>query len=136
MLTMADYFTQFSATLPLPGEATVSRALAIFHEWAAEHPDGAELLGFAVRPQSCGLALHCEDAGNVEEVVNFVIHLHTALPRTGRWGFAWADTCSKPRLDGFGGGAVAIDFDQSPPTVEWVNTTSWLDEHTRPTSHD
>lgn len=39
-------------------------------------------------------------------------------------GFEWANTCSKPRLDGFGGGAVYISADE----VEFTNTSHWLDE--------
>jgi hypothetical protein len=39
-------------------------------------------------------------------------------------GFQWADTCSKPRLDEFGGGAVYISADD----VEFMSTGRWLYE--------
>ena len=139
---MADYFTQFSVVLALKDEPAVNQAMTAFHAWAAEQPDGADVVGFIAQPEIepgqavYGLWLYADDSGNIEEVIDYVLHLHTLQPRSGRWGFAWAETCSKPRLDGFGGGAVAIDFDQAPPAVEWIDTTRWLGEHTRPSGHD
>ena len=47
----------------------------------------------------------------------------------GRWGFAYAETCSRPRLDGFGGGAIVLDLAR-PETVSWVHTGEWLAERT------
>ena len=37
-------------------------------------------------------------------------------------GFTWADTCSKLRVDEFGGGAVFITHDNQV----WLNTHHWL----------
>ena len=37
-------------------------------------------------------------------------------------GFSWADTCSKPRLDSFGGGAVFITAKET----RFMNTWDWL----------
>jgi len=47
----------------------------------------------------------------------------------GRWGFAYAETCSRPRLDGFGGGAIMLDLAR-PKIVQWVHTGEWLAERT------
>jgi hypothetical protein len=44
---------------------------------------------------------------------------------TGRWGFQYANTCSKPRLDGFGGGAHVLDL-ATGETVDWIYTDGWL----------
>ena len=44
---------------------------------------------------------------------------------TGRWGFVWALTCSKPRLDGFGGGAQLIDLD-ARKSLAWLDCDHWL----------
>jgi hypothetical protein len=45
----------------------------------------------------------------------------------GRWGFQYANTCSKPQLDGFGGGAHVIDL-ATGETVDWIYTDGWLDQ--------
>jgi len=40
-------------------------------------------------------------------------------------GFTWAETCSKPRLDEFGGGSCFI----TAKKMEWNNSHSWLDDN-------
>ena len=43
----------------------------------------------------------------------------------GLWGFEYANTCSKPRLDAFGGGAHVIDL-RARKSVGWTSTNEWL----------
>lgn len=38
--------------------------------------------------------------------------------------FTWAATCSKPRLDAFGGGACVI----TPKRIYWTNVHDWMDK--------
>ena len=45
----------------------------------------------------------------------------------GLWGFQYANTCSRPRLDGFGGGAHVLDL-ATGETVAWTYTDGWLAE--------
>jgi chromate transport protein ChrA len=40
----------------------------------------------------------------------------------GKWGFNWAQNCSKPRLNAYGGGACMVSQTES----EWINTFDWL----------
>ena len=40
----------------------------------------------------------------------------------GSIGFTWAETCSKPRLNEFGGGACFITADK----IEWISAHDWL----------
>ena len=49
----------------------------------------------------------------------------SAFDLTGRWGFIWALTCSKPRLDGFGGGAQLIDLGERR-SLAWLDCEHWL----------
>lgn len=44
---------------------------------------------------------------------------------TGRWGFQYANTCSRPRVDAFGGGAHMLDL-ATGETVAWTYTEGWL----------
>ena len=74
------------------------------------------------------LWLH-DDAGdgNPEHVIAFVLRCAEAFGLTGRWGFAWGLSCSRPRLDGFGGGAHVLDLGRRE-TVAWVDCEHWLAE--------
>ena len=73
-------------------------------------------------------ALWIRDAdgqGDPEHVIAFVLACGKAFDLTGRWGFAWALTCSKPRLDGFGGGAQLIDLG-ARRSLAWLDCSDWL----------
>ena len=48
-----------------------------------------------------------------------------AFGLTGRWGFQYANTCSRPRVDAFGGGAHVLDL-ATGETVAWTYTSGWL----------
>jgi hypothetical protein len=54
------------------------------------------------------LRIHSDAYGEPEHVILFALACAEAFDLTGRWGFVWALTCSKPRLDGFGGGAQLL----------------------------
>ena len=43
----------------------------------------------------------------------------------GIWGFTWSLSCSKPRLDAFGGGAQAVDLGRRE-SLAWVDCAHWL----------
>lgn len=40
-------------------------------------------------------------------------------------GMQYANSCSKPRIDGFGGGAHVLDL-ATGETVDWIYTDGWL----------
>ena len=65
--------------------------------------------------------------GDPERLIQFVKRCAAEFGLTGRWGFQYANTCSRPRLDGFSGGAHALDLATSE-TVDWIYTDAWLDE--------
>jgi hypothetical protein len=41
-----------------------------------------------------------------------------------KWGFAWAETCSRPRPGEFGGGAFVLHF--ADGSVDSVSLSGWL----------
>ncbi len=55
-----------------------------------------------------------------------------AFALTGRWGFQWANTCSRPRINAFGGGAHVLDLEKRN-TVAWSDTNGWLARTLAPT---
>ena len=54
-----------------------------------------------------------------------MLRLAEDLDLTGLWGFQYALTCSRPRLDAFGGGAHIIDLG-ARKSIGWTSTQEWL----------
>lgn len=65
--------------------------------------------------------------GDPERLIQFVKRCAAEFRLSGRWGFQYANTCSKPRLDGFGGGAHVLDL-ATGETLDWIYTDGWLDQ--------
>lgn len=132
---MANYYTHFSCLLPLGSATNAEAALAVYERLAGELDAQDEVIGFAAEvtldadeAEATSLWLH-DDAGegNPEHVIAFALRCADAFGLTGRWGFCWALTCSKARLDGFGGGAHMLDLGRRE-TVAWVDCDHWVAE--------
>jgi hypothetical protein len=125
---MADYFTHFSCLLDVKTPENAARALAL-HGSAPEDDDGARLSdGFDLSIQSDAasqLWIRDDGSGDPERVIEFVLLCAEQFDLTGLWGFEYANTCSRPRLDAFGGGAHILDLG-ARKTIGWVSTSEWL----------
>jgi hypothetical protein len=127
---MADYFIHFSCLLDVGTPENAARALNIYtalsQENAAEDPpsDGFAL---SIQPEHGGTVLWMRDEGTGDpaQVIAFVKRCAAAFGLTGRWGLQYATTCSRPRIDGFGGGAHVIDL-ATGENVDWISTDGWL----------
>lgn len=127
---MADYFTHFSCILDVGSSENVERALEIRDQHAARlDEDGGVELGFDLKPDpehgSGALWIASEGYGEPEHVIAFALACAEAFDLTGRWGFAWSLSCSKPRLDGFGGGAQLLDL-SARQSLAWIDCDHWL----------
>lgn len=128
---MADYFTQFSCVLDLGTQDNAARALALYDQLAAELEESDDAhIGFLVsitpEPGGAQLWICSDESGDPDHVARFVCRCAEAFQLKGRWGFQWAHSCSKPRLDGFGGGALLIDL-TSGETIASLDTGDRLD---------
>lgn len=136
---MADFWTQaaFALDLGTPEACDTFLSLAALldvHDPDEPLPDelravlGDELdLGPLAETAGDGATTAFVSAGThfaPELLVRVLQHLMCTHGIEGPFGFEWALTCSKPRLDGFGGGAVLI----WPDRVRWLSTARWLDE--------
>ena len=127
---MADYFTHFSCLFDVGSAENAALALAID---AAEPEDSAGepplSEGFLASVQAGGsgavLWLRDDANGDPERLIQFVKLCAAAFALKGRWGFQYANTCSQPRLDGFGGGAHVLDL-ATGETIGWTCTEAWL----------
>lgn len=125
---MADYHTHFSCLLDVGTSENAVRALALYAN-APEDEDGFHLSdGFLLSPQEEGgsqLWIRDDETGDPERVIEFVLLCAEQFDIKGLWGFEYANTCSKPRFDAFGGGAHVIDM-AARKTIGWVSTNEWL----------
>lgn len=130
---MANYHTQFSAMLPLPGsDDQIEDVMTLFDSpklwhpsFGDSHPDFFDE-GFEIEPVEGGLIISDGSGeGDVEAVIAFVIALAKQEKLTGLWGFSYAFTCSKGRVDAFDGGAHVIDLGKAK-TVAYINAREWL----------
>ena len=128
---MADFFTQFSCLFDVGAAANIERALDIRAELAAalEAEEGIDI-GFEAEPNpdsgDATLWISSDCYGEPEHVIRFVVACAEAFELQGRWGFTWSLSCSKPRLDAFGGGAQLIDL-SSRRSIGWVVCADWLE---------
>lgn len=127
---MADYFTHFSCLLDVGTPENAAQALDLYRALAedvdCEDPpsDGFNL---SIVPEFGGTQLWIRDGGtgDPEHVICFVKRCAAAFGLTGLWGMQYANTCSRPRVDGFGGGAHVLDL-ATGETVDWFYTDGWL----------
>lgn len=72
------------------------------------------------------LWFHDDDSqGDAEGLIRFVLRLAEEVDLTGLWGFAVAFSCSRPRLDAFGGGAHVVDL-RARKVIGQLGTHEWL----------
>jgi hypothetical protein len=127
---MADYFTDFSCMFDVGTPDNARRALELYQAFGdqLEREDAASAgFALAIHPAEGGTALwiHSDESGDPEHVIAFVLLCAQTFQLKGRWGFEWANTCSKPHLDAFGGGAHIVDL-ATGSTFAWVSTNEWL----------
>ena len=70
------------------------------------------------------LWIYSEEYGSIEDIGEFVHAFLKKFRPDQCFTLTWADTCSKPRIGEFGGGAVFVTADD----IEWMNTYQWVAE--------
>ena len=127
---MADYFTHFSCLLDVGTPENAARALDLYNplsaEGESEEPPSEGFL-LSIQPEHGGTNLWMRDdvTGDPERLIQFVKRCATEFRLTGLWGLQYANSCSRPRIDGFGGGAHVLDL-ATGETVDWIYTDGWL----------
>ena len=127
---MADYFTHFSCLLDVGTPENAARALDLYNRiseaGASEEPPSEGFL-ISIQPEHGGTTLWIRDdvTGDPQRVVDFVLLCAQAFGLTGHWGFQYANTCSRPRTDAFGGGAHVLDLGAGQ-SVARIGTHGWL----------
>lgn len=139
---MADYYTELSveifqkdvdfplddlyAILTAMDENDFNKLPEVYKNTFPENFDDDDyfegMLGIKVINNPDSLWLYSDGSPNIELIVNVVQAVMREHKSKCSVGFEWGYTCSKPRTDGFGGGAVFITMDSQ----DWLSTQGWL----------
>ena len=125
---MADYYTQVSFEIEsFPAE--LDRFMEMYDKLNAKHHNDDLTLGVSATKAKTMQSNDCiwihDDDGcvDIEALVDLIqIWMQTSEYSHDPVGFEWANTCNKPRLDAFGGGAVMI----TKGGTRWLHTGQWL----------
>jgi hypothetical protein len=132
---MADYTTQFACILDTGSaenaERTMNEIFPAFVESFANR-EYIEVVSFELThdPNTAPgrIFIHDDGHGDPAHVIDFVKLCAATIGLGGRWGFTWSHSCSRPRLDGFGGGAHVLDLNTGEDLFafdcqEWLRHT-------------
>lgn len=136
---MADYYTSFSLVLELPSEEAQEYALKVASTMsdAGRDDTGKEdkipdfVLPFVKDEMEnwvfdteasgeCDIWLSSE-FGGLDAAIVFIQHLLQKFMSNGVVVLEWANSCSKPRTDAYGGGAAVITAE----VVKSMGTFGW-----------
>lgn len=139
---MANYYTEFCFTYPVKNEQELQWALGLVGAlgiadeiYGTNDPDYMKykqqvdefvklyehdyILDVAVSRYMVGdrlcLLLESDESGNPDHVAWFIHKIMQYFGHTEPISFEWANTCSRPKLDAFGGGAATV----TPEYVQW-----------------
>lgn len=115
-----DFLENIEELLTTEGEDGV---ILDTHEFYSILPDDYEYgLATSFAVDEDGLWIHSDDNGNPSDPIPLVMTYLRKFHPDRVVSFTWANTCDRPRLDEFGGGAVCISaFDE-----EWESMFDWL----------
>ena len=125
---MATYFTQFACVLDVGSADNVARAIILHREMELAYAAFKQSeMGFDLEPSGAtSICMHDGDGfGDQEHAIQFVLRCAAEFDLKGRWGFTWALTCSRPRVDGFGGGPQLLDLTQRK-SLDRIDCDHWL----------
>lgn len=126
---MANYCTLLSVLFPVGAAGNVALAMALYRQFADELEEAGGWIGFTAEaddePGGADLWLHSDADSDVEHVIAFALRCAEAFDLKGLWRFCWALTCSKPRLDGYGGGAQLLELGRRR-SLDWLDCEHWL----------
>lgn len=115
---MADYYTETSFILPL-AEEQVEQSLQIISNYEKELDNKGECLTFEFEKEDGGIWFH-GDCIDIDMLVDVVQSILDKLDIEDEIRFYWAEYCSKPRLNSFGGGACKLNANDTPVII-WAS---------------
>lgn len=121
---MANNYTLTSSMLPIPAEK-MKLAVAVCEDAELELTDLDGYCGIDWRAEENGIWFYDDESATIEHLEYMAGAVIEALEIDEPFYCSWAYTCSKPRIDEFGGGAFAIV--RGHDTV-WVDARSAVEQ--------
>jgi hypothetical protein len=126
---MANNYQDSSSFLDIP-EDKIDRAQAIIDQVVKQmEEDDEDIADFGIGCQAevekGGVWFHGDENCNVQSVESIAKELIEQLELDKPFYCSWAYTCSKPRIDEFGGGACLVR--RGKDTV-WIDAMSYLQD--------
>ena len=126
---MANNYLEYSAFLEIP-PAKIERARAIVERETAKLKSEDEWgyceAGAVVEAK--GVWFHAEESGNTDHVEAIARALVEELKISKPFVCTWAYTCSSPRIDEFGGGAMVVRRGHETVWVDALNAAQEADK--------
>jgi hypothetical protein len=135
---MADNYLEFSVALDLKSDEErrwlQQQLEEVEHEagddmprFLLDYPDrdeGETFAGFEVAWHDDSVSFYAEEGVNVGHLVHLVQKFLRQFRPNEAWSVTWAETCSKPHVDEFGGGAAFVTADE----VKWMSAHQFVEE--------
>ena len=126
---MANNYLEYSAFLEIP-PAKIEQAQAIVAREIAklEADDEWGYCGTRADVKGKGVWFHAEESGNTDHVEAIARALVEELEIDDPFCCSWAYTCSSPRIDEFGGGAMVVRRGHETVWVDALNAAQEADK--------
>ena len=119
---MADYYCQFSTMVKAPVEALdwLEQKLTGQFNKDDDYGESQPCEFERDKTDATELWVGAEDNGEVDRLAEAVCEMQKIFCWEEPWSLTWADTCSKLRVDSWGGGAVICYKGEAT----WVHTST------------
>lgn len=130
---MADYYTELSFVIKFDSEEQSQKAKQLFDAFEeGKYPDRLDDPDWPDTGCQARVMDHAKDelwishdeSANLDNLVSFLELLLDEFEIDEPVGVEWSSTCTKPRLDAYGGGAFVVKRGAEP---QFMNTAMWLD---------
>lgn len=115
---MANNYVQTSCLLKVPAEKLEQARTVVTKCLQEIENDEDNYTGFDISFEDDGIWFNGEECANADGIAFIAQSVLDELEINEPFVFSWAYTCSKPRLDEFGGGACALKRGQEPFFVD------------------
>ena len=126
---MANNYLEYSAFLEVPADK-IEKAREIVARVIAklEEEDEWGYCGTCAEVEPKGVWFHAEESGNTDHVEAIARALVEKLEIDEPFCCSWAYTCSSPRIDEFGGGAMVVRRGHETVWVDALNAAQDADK--------
>ena len=127
---MANHYLEYSAFLEIPA-GQMEKARTIVERESAKWGEDNDCGGSCAEVEDRGVWFYAQEQGNTDHVEAIARALLEELEMDERFVCSWAYTCSKPRIDEFGGGAMVVRRGHETIWVDAMDSASNADKARR-----